>query len=108
MVIKDNKKGIVEMLDGVSRQNLAVGEKTHMVKFFLDKGSSVPVHSHAQEQTGYLVKGKIVLTIDRIKHELCEGDCWSIPGNISHGAEPLEYSVIVEVFSPIREDYLDG
>ena len=108
MIVRNNKKGIVKMLEGVSRQNLAVGEKTHMVKFFFDKGSTVPVHSHDHEQTGYLLKGKIILTIDGIKHELGEGDSWSIPGNINHGAEPLEDSVVFEVFSPLRDDYLEG
>ena len=107
MVIKKREDGLVRMLEGVTRQNLAMGEKTHMVKFFFGKGSVVPVHSHSQEQTGYLIKGKIVLTIDGVEHEIDEGDSWSIGGNISHGAAMTEDSVAVEVFSPPRDDYLD-
>ncbi|HEB29643.1 MAG TPA: cupin domain-containing protein [Spirochaetes bacterium] len=107
MVIKKRDDGLVRMIEGVTRQNLAMGEKTHMVKFFFEKGSVVPVHSHSQEQTGYLIKGKIVLTIDGVEQEIDEGDSWSIGGNISHGAAVPEDSVAVEVFSPIREDYLD-
>ncbi len=107
MVIKKRDDGLVRMLEGVTRQNLAMGEKTHMVKFFLEKGSVVPVHSHSQEQTGFLIKGKIVLKIDGVEHEIDEGDSWSIGGNISHGASMTEDSVAVEVFSPPRDDYLD-
>ena len=107
MVIKKSDEGLVRMLEGVTRQNLALGEKTHMIKFFFEKGSAVPVHSHSQEQTGYLIKGKIVLTIDGVEHEIAEGDSWSIGGNISHGAAMTEDSIAVEVFSPLRDDYLD-
>ena len=107
MVIKKSEDGFVQMLEGVTRQSLALGEKTHMVKFFFAKDSVVPVHSHSQEQTGYLVKGKIVLTIDGVEHEIDEGDSWSIGGNIKHGAASTEDSVAVEVFSPLREDYLE-
>jgi quercetin dioxygenase-like cupin family protein len=108
MVIKNSNNGIVKMLEGVSRQNLAAGEKTHMVKFFLDKGGDVPVHSHIHEQTGYLVNGKVILTIDGAEHELGAGDSWTIPGGINHGAEPIEDSVLIEVFSPPRDDYLES
>jgi quercetin dioxygenase-like cupin family protein len=107
MVIKKRDEGLVRMLEGVTRQNLALGEKTHMIKIFLEKGSVVPVHSHSQEQTGYLIKGKIVLTIDGVEHEVVEGDSWSIGGNIIHSAATTEDSIAVEVFSPLREDYLD-
>ena len=107
MVIKKNENRLVHMFDGVKRQNLARGEKTHMVKLIFGKGSVVPVHSHSQEQTGYLIKGKIVLTIDGVEHEIDEGDSWSIGGNVSHGAAMTEDSVAVEIFSPPREDYLD-
>ena len=86
MVIKKSDEGLVRMLEGVTRQNLALGDKTHMIKFFFEKGSAVPVHSHSQEQTGYLIKGKIVLTIDGVEHEIEEGASWSIGGNISHSA----------------------
>ena len=107
MVIKKSDDGIVQMLEGVKRQSLALGEKTHMVKFTFAKGSEVPVHSHNQEQTGYLIKGKFVLTINAVEHEINEGDSWSIGSNISHGATVIEDCVAIEVFSPIREDYLD-
>ena len=107
MVVKKSDEGFVQMLEGVTRQGLALGEKTHMVKFFFAKGCAVPVHSHSHEQTGYLIKGKIVLTIDGVEYDIDEGDSWSIGGNVSHGAASTEDSIAVEVFSPLREDYLD-
>ena len=40
------------------------------------------------------------------KSEMKPGDCWIVPSNIEHGAEIIEESIAIEVFSPVREDYL--
>jgi quercetin dioxygenase-like cupin family protein len=106
MVVKRHESGIVEMLDGISRQSLAHGERTHLVKFFLQKGKLLPLHTHEHEQTGYLLEGRMVMTIDEKDHKLEPGDCWSIGGNVPHSARILEDCVVIEVFSPVRKDYL--
>jgi len=74
----------------------------------MEAGSILPKHSHAHEQAGYLIEGRIRLTIGDHVFEAERGDSWCIPGTIEHGAEILERSVAVEVFSPVREDYLPG
>jgi len=95
-------------LDGVERKTLVHGENTLMTEFRLRKGSLLPHHSHPHEQTGFLVKGRIRLSIGADTHEVLPGDSWCIPGGVDHGAEILEDSVAVEVFSPVRDDYLPG
>lgn len=50
--------------------------------------------------------GQIRLTIGGDVHKVLPGDSWCIPGGVLHGAEIIEESVAVEVFSPVREDYL--
>jgi hypothetical protein len=77
-----------------------------MAEFLLKKGSRLPQHSHPHEQTGYLVKGRIRLFIGSTKNDVVPGDSWCIPSGVEHGAEILEDSVAIEVFSPVREDYL--
>ncbi len=52
------------------------------------------------------VKRKITMNIEGEQHLFLPGNSWSIPGDVEHGAEILEDSVVVEVFSPVREDYL--
>jgi quercetin dioxygenase-like cupin family protein len=64
------------------------------------------MHSHPQEQTGYLVDGHIRLTIGDETHDVAPGDSWCITGGVEHGAEVPQDAVAVEVFSPVREDYL--
>jgi len=93
-------------LEGVRFKSLAHGEKTHLTEFRLDKGSIIPVHSHPHEQTGYLISGKMKFTIADEVFMAEAGDGWNIPGDVEHGVEVLEGALVIEVFSPAREDYL--
>jgi len=77
-----------------------------MAEFRLAQGAVIPLHRHPHEQTGYLVSGRILFTVDGQKQEAEAGDSWCIPPDVEHGAEAREDSLIVEVFSPVREDYL--
>ncbi|MGQ9615963.1 MAG: hypothetical protein ACUVWJ_06120 [Spirochaetota bacterium] len=61
MYARKRDDGIVRIREGIRRQNLVWGKKTHLVKFFLDGGSTIPVHTHSEEQTGYLISGKTIL-----------------------------------------------
>jgi len=94
------------MLDGIDMTTLTWGEKTIMVRFDLQKGSQLPSHHHVYEQTGYLVSGHIRLTIADQTVEALAGDSWCIPPDAPHEAVALEDSVALEVFSPLRPDYL--
>ena len=95
-----------EPLSGIRQKTLVHGERTLMVEFHLEKGSVLPNHSHPYEQTGFLVKGHIRVKIGDTEYDAHAGDSWCIPANAMHGAEVLEDSVAIEVFSPVREDYL--
>jgi quercetin dioxygenase-like cupin family protein len=77
-----------------------------MTEVLLEKDAKLPEHKHPHEQTGYLVKGKIRLFVDGLATEFSPGDSWNIAGNVSHRAEIAEDSVAIEVFCPVREDYL--
>jgi quercetin dioxygenase-like cupin family protein len=106
MFQKSADDGYTSVLPGVELKTLVHGEKTLMTEFVLKKGRQLPRHSHPHEQTGYLVKGHLRLTIGAEKFDVTTGDSWCIPGKVEHGAEVVEDSVAIEVFSPVREDYL--
>ena len=108
MFYKRDTKGYKEVLPGIKLKTLAYGEKTLLTEFLLTKGTTLPQHSHFHEQIGYLVSGKLRLTISNETFDVGPGDSWCIPGDAEHGAEILEDSVVIEVFSPVREDYLPG
>jgi quercetin dioxygenase-like cupin family protein len=106
MFNKRSDNGYKPVLDGIRLKTLVYGDKTLLAEFLLGKGAQIPVHSHPHEQTGYLISGRIRLSIEEDTFEVGPGDSWCIPGNVEHRAEFVEDSVAVEVFSPVREDYL--
>jgi quercetin dioxygenase-like cupin family protein len=106
MFVEGSDEGYVEAAPGVRLRVLAHGDRTLMAEFRLAAGHELPAHTHPHEQTGYLVRGRIRLRIGDEARELRPGDSWSVPGGVEHGADLLEDSVAVEVWSPVREDLL--
>jgi quercetin dioxygenase-like cupin family protein len=106
MFYKQDNTGYRQAVKGVWIKTLVYGERTLFVEFRLEAGNALPRHSHKEEQTGYLVSGSIQLTIGEETYEVGPGDCWSIPGNVEHEARIPADSVAIEVFSPVRKDYL--
>ncbi len=104
---KATDHGYHTVLDGVERKTLVYANDTLLTEFRLSKDRTLPLHKHPEEQTGYLVSGHLILIIEGERYQLLPGDSWAIPGNVEHGAETLEDSVALEVFSPPREDYKD-
>ena len=106
MFQKHNKRGYTVAIEGIEHKTLVHGERTLMTEFLLKKGSRLPKHSHPYEQTGYLVNGHVRLSIGPEENDVMPGDSWCIPSDVEHGAKILEDSVAIEIFSPVREDYL--
>jgi quercetin dioxygenase-like cupin family protein len=98
--------GYVDALPGIRRKTLAHGGSTLLAEFRLEAGAELPIHDHQEEQTGYLVAGVLRLTVGDETRDMSPGDSWSIPGGVPHGGVALVDAVAVEVFSPVREDYL--
>jgi quercetin dioxygenase-like cupin family protein len=69
-------------------------------------GTGYTIALEGIEQTGYLVKGRIRLSIGSEVADVYVGDSWCIPSHVEHGAEILEDSIAIEVFAPVREEYL--
>jgi quercetin dioxygenase-like cupin family protein len=106
MFYKTVDSGYTEVLKGVRYKTLVHGDRTSLTEFKLDQGSVVPTHQHPHEQTGYLISGKLRFEISGKSIEAESGDSWCIPANISHSAEAMEDSLLIEVFSPVREEYI--
>ena len=106
MFQKHDDDGYKTPVQGVDMKTLVHGDKTLMTKFLLQKGANIPSHAHPHEQTGYLVKGKMRFIIESDVYDVSEGDSWCIPGDVEHKAEVLEDAIAIEVFSPVREEYL--
>jgi quercetin dioxygenase-like cupin family protein len=108
MFCKNNTVEYRELLEGVHLQTLVHGEKTLMGRFKLAKGAQIPPHKHPHEQTGLMISGKLLFTIDKKEIVVEAGDSWCIPGESEHSVIATEDSIVVEIFSPVRVDYLPG
>jgi quercetin dioxygenase-like cupin family protein len=95
----------VEMLPGIIRRTLADGESLMICEFTFDTGVEVPNHSHPHEQVGYVVSGRLRMVINGEASELGPGDSYRAPSNMPHSAVALDSSVLVDAFSPPRDDY---
>jgi quercetin dioxygenase-like cupin family protein len=95
----------VEMLPGIIRRTLITTDKLMICEFSFKPGAMIPSHSHSHEQVGYVVSGKVIMTIDGKDFELISGDSYAAPSNIVHSAKILDETIIIDTFSPPREDY---
>ncbi len=108
MFTKNSQGKPVEMLPGVVRRTLNSGDNATLCEISLATGSVVRVHTHPHEQIGYVASGRVLFEIDGLEQELRAGDSYLIPGNVPHGVKTVEQSICIDIFSPVREEYLDG
>lgn len=91
---------------GVSRQILGYNENMMMVKVLFDKGAIGSIHAHPHTQTTYCALGAFDFTIGEETKTVREGDATYIPPNVLHGVVCLEEGILIDVFNPVREDFL--
>lgn len=106
MFRQHSPEGYHPLLDKIEIKTMAIGSQTLLTEFRLQKGAKLPAHSHPYEQTGYLVSGMLELTIGGETFVAEPGAAWSIPPGVEHSGVAKQECVAVEVFSPVREDYL--
>ncbi len=95
----------VQMAPGLIRRTLVSGKTLMICRFDLDSGVEIPDHAHPHDQAGYVVSGKIRITVDGKSLELGPGDSYSAPSGVLHSARAIEAAVVVDTFSPPRDDY---
>jgi len=96
--------------DAIDRR-LVTGDRVMLAHVYLKKGAIVPQHAHGNEQITYVLDGALRLWIGENGEESFDvrsGEVLHIPSNVAHRAEALEDTLDVDVFSPPRQDWLDG
>lgn len=97
---------IEEVQDGISRQIMGYNKDLMLVKVWFNAGAEGYQHEHIHSQTTYIESGIFDVTIDNVTQRQTAGDSYFIPPNIRHGAVCVEEGVLLDVFSPVREDFL--
>jgi quercetin dioxygenase-like cupin family protein len=91
----------------ISRK-IITGVNEMIAHVYLKKGGLVPVHSHVSEQITYVLQGALKFRIEGEEYVVSTGQVLVIPPNVPHEAVALEDTLDVDIFSPIRQDWLDG
>ena len=105
MIVK-SKDAKQRRFRGVSFDLLAVGPKSMVTRMNYTADSIVPFHQHPNEQSGYVISGKIRFKSADIDEILEPGDSYSIGENIAHSFEVIESGQVIDFFTPPRKDYL--
>ena len=95
-----------DLFPGVSIKTTAGASMLLSVVTF-EPDSAVPDHAHHHEQMGMMVSGRLEFTVGGVTRTLGPGDIWRIPGGVVHSVRAIDGpAVALDVFHPIREDYL--
>ena len=107
MFIENREIPWEEVDKGVKRKIMAYDDKLMVVKVQFDKGGIGTLHQHYHSQITHVESGIFEVEINGEKKILSAGDAFYIPPNVIHGAVCLEAGVLIDVFSPMREDFID-
>ena len=106
-VFIENKDIPWEQVDaGVKRKIMAWDENLMLVKVDFEKGGVGTLHNHYHSQISHVESGVFEVEIGGVKKVLTAGDAFIIPSNLMHGAVCLEAGTLIDVFSPMREDFI--
>ncbi|MCX7708438.1 MAG: cupin domain-containing protein [Clostridia bacterium] len=106
MFVDSDQVKVKKLEEKISRKILGYGGSLMMVEVIFKKDGIGEIHSHVHEQVSYIVKGSFEVTIGNEKKILKQGDSFYAPSSTPHGVVALEDSVILDVFTPIRREFL--
>ena len=96
-----------EQIDiGVQRKIMAYDPSLMIVKIKFDKGGIGTLHQHPHVQITHVQSGKFEVSIDGKKQILKGGDAFFVSSNLIHGVLCLEEGILIDTFSPMRQDFL--
>ncbi len=94
---------VTEMLS----RKIVTGAREMLAQVYLKRGCLVPLHSHESEQMTYVLQGALRFLVAGEEIIVREGEVLHIPSFVEHQAEALDDTFELDVFSPIRQDWLD-
>jgi quercetin dioxygenase-like cupin family protein len=97
----------LEKVTEMISRKVVTGAREMMAQIYLKKGALVPTHTHESEQMTYILQGALRFLIAGEEITIREGEVLHIPSQVPHQAEALEDTFELDLFSPIRQDWLD-
>lgn len=91
---------------GIKRKIMGYDDRVMMVNVLFEKGAIGTLHEHYHSQVTNVAKGAFEVTINNVTKVMKEDDCFYIPPHTVHGVVCLEDGLLIDVFSPMREDFM--
>jgi quercetin dioxygenase-like cupin family protein len=104
--VNANQNPWIQIAPGIRRRTITSGAAMYQMRAELEAGSRMPEHRHPQEQIAHVIAGRMNLIVEGTPHELGPGDALYLASNIPHGVETIEKTIVIDTFSPPRDDYL--
>jgi quercetin dioxygenase-like cupin family protein len=98
----------VDQLQPLIGRQMIHTETMTLARIILGKGAVVPSHQHPNEQIASVLEGRLRFVVGGEEREVGPGESVAVPANVPHEVEALEDSVVLDVFSPVREDWVRG
>lgn len=102
--LKGTEETIYEVTEGITRQFFAYNNDIMTVRAFFETGAIGAIHSHPHTQSTYIISGVFDATVNNETVRLKAGDAYFAEPNIAHGCVCVEEGVLLEIFTPLRED----
>jgi quercetin dioxygenase-like cupin family protein len=96
----------LEKITEMMSQKIIAGEREMLAQIYLKRGALIPMHTHESEQMTYILQGALRFLVGDEEVIVREGEVLLIPSLVPHQAEALEDTFELDVFSPIRPDWL--
>ena len=96
----------LEKITEMISQKIVAGDREMLAQIYLKRGALVPMHSHDSEQMTYVLQGSLRFLVGGEEVIVREGEVLHIPPGVPHQAEALDDTFELDVFSPIRADWL--
>ena len=96
----------LEKITEMMSQKIIVGEREMLAQIYLKRGALVPMHAHDSEQMTYILQGALKFFVGGEEITVREGEVLHIPSGIPHQAEALEDTFEIDLFSPVRTDWI--
>lgn len=104
--VSDKSIAMDDLGGGIRRKVLGFGPELMIVRVWFEKGAVGEVHAHHHSQSSYVESGRFEVFIDGEKRILEAGDSFYVSPDLDHGAVCLEQGILIDTFSPVREDFL--
>jgi unsaturated pyranuronate lyase len=97
----------LEKVTEMISRKFVTGHREMLAQVYLKRGAIVPMHAHESEQLSYVLQGALKFLVGGEPMTVREGEVLQIPSWVEHQVEALEDTFVLDMFSPIRQDWLD-